>query len=972
MKTKLIVSILSVLLFTYNAVADIPAGYYDTATGSGYTLKTQLHNIIDDHTVVSYDALWTHFQSTDVDHYYENDGSPLDMYSEDPDMSDPYNWSFVSDQCGSYTGEGSCYNREHSFPKSWFNDASPMYSDIFHLYLTDGYVNGRRSNYPFGEVGSASWTSQNGSKVGSSSYTGYTGTVFEPIDEFKGDFARSYFYMATRYEDVISGWPGSDMLDGSSDKVFTDWALNMLIDWHTNDPVSQKEIDRNNIIYDDVQHNRNPFIDNPNYVYQIWGGNPVPSLNFVTASQQIEENIGTLTVNLSISEAIPDAVTANLLITGSATDPDDYTISSTSVFFPASSTGNQSAVLTIEDDLIPEDFETITLTLDNLTTSNPDIIIGPSSQITITIYNSDGFDETPPTVLSHTIVDSTKLVLEFSEDLDPITSQLVSNYVVDNGLGNPVSATLGYLGDSTKVVLTFALIMEDVSYQLTINNVEDTASNSIATNTTVDFIISASGSEGWIEYFEDATFSSYYTGTGTYPTGDWDLLSVYLEPASEAYEGDHAVRMNDDTANSSITTPVINGVDSVIFYYRALNQEGSASTFWLQKSVDGGAFSNVTSQSYQNNTYAQFAYKVNDSSDNILLRVLNDDQAGHLIVDQFKVVTFSGPVGDTTPPTITGHEIANGSDIILDFDELLDPMTAQLATNYVLDNAVGNPDTAVLGYLGDFTKVVLSFSPFVEDVNYQLTINNVEDSAGNPIATDTTVDFIINSGGTGGGEGWIERFEDGTAFGSYYTGTVTYGTGDWDLVSIYLETTNPPAYEGTYALRLNDDTPNSSLTTPALNGVDSVIFQYRTLNSEGSPSTFWLQKSVDGEAFSNVTSQSYQVNSYNEFAYKVDDTSNNIKLRVLNDDQLGHLIIDYFRVVTFPVANDPDAPANVVTTISGSNLIIDWDVSAGATGYDVYSSDDPYGTFTLAASVGTNQYTVPADQAKLFYYIVAK
>ncbi|MCK4981200.1 MAG: hypothetical protein KAS62_12440, partial [Candidatus Delongbacteria bacterium] len=68
----------------------------------------------------------------------------------------------------------------------------------------------------------------------------------------------------------------------------------------------------------------------------------------------------------------------------------------------------------------------------------------------------------------------------------------------------------------------------------------------------------------------------------------------------------------------------------------------------------------------------------------------------------------------------------------------------------------------------------------------------------------------------------------------------------------------------------------------------------------------------------------------------------------------------------------PVVPANIVTSIVGSNLVVDWDVSADATSYDIYSSDDPYGTFTFVANVGTNQYTVPADQAKLFYYIVSK
>lgn len=256
-----------ICLISPQCFAQIPSGYYSTATGSGYTLKTQLHDIIDGHTVVSYSAIWTHYANTDID---ASDGFIWDMYSENPTGTDPYNYTLSTDQCGNYSGEGSCYNREHSFPKSWFNDGSPMLTDIHHVVPTDGYVNGQRSNHPFGEVGSATFTSQNGSKRGSSSISGYSGTVFEPIDAYKGDFARIYFYMATRYEDVLSSW-SADMLDGSTDQVFTIWALDMLIDWHNNDPVDQKEIDRNDEIYYGVQGNRNPFVDHPEYVGAIWG-----------------------------------------------------------------------------------------------------------------------------------------------------------------------------------------------------------------------------------------------------------------------------------------------------------------------------------------------------------------------------------------------------------------------------------------------------------------------------------------------------------------------------------------------------------------------------------------------------------------------------------------------------------------------------------------------------------------------------
>ena len=211
-----------------------------------------------------------------LDKYYEKDNTILDMYSENPSSSDSYNFTPITNQCGNYSGEGVCYNREHSFPQSWFNKNSPMKTDIHHIFATDGYVNGKRSNHPFGEVGTATWTSKNGSKLGPArTGLGYTGTVFEPIDQFKGDFARAYFYMATRYQDKIAGWEkngtgGADaVLNGTSDVVFEDWAIDMLKVWHDNDPVSQKEIDRNAAAFI-FQGNRNPFIDHPEYVRNIW------------------------------------------------------------------------------------------------------------------------------------------------------------------------------------------------------------------------------------------------------------------------------------------------------------------------------------------------------------------------------------------------------------------------------------------------------------------------------------------------------------------------------------------------------------------------------------------------------------------------------------------------------------------------------------------------------------------------------
>ncbi len=268
MKKALLLPLTFVNFLFFHAFGQIPPTYYDPAVGlSGTQLQAALHNIIKNHTVKSYDYLWTAFQTTDD----KPNGTVWDMYSDIPDGTPngnpPYIYHFGSDQCGNYNGEADCYNREHSWPKSWFNDQPPMNSDIFHLYPTDGYVNNRRDNYPFGTVASPTWTSLNGSKLGSCNWPGYSGVVFEPRDEYKGDFARTYFYMSTRYYTEDTGWDVTDMTNKSQLKP---WALQMMLHWSGMDPVSQKETDRNNTVYG-IQNNRNPFIDHPEFAYEIWG-----------------------------------------------------------------------------------------------------------------------------------------------------------------------------------------------------------------------------------------------------------------------------------------------------------------------------------------------------------------------------------------------------------------------------------------------------------------------------------------------------------------------------------------------------------------------------------------------------------------------------------------------------------------------------------------------------------------------------
>ena len=264
--------------------AQIPNGYYNNATATGYALKTQLYDIIKNHDDQGYNAIDNFFINFDLDDYYEMDSSILDIYSENPNGVDPYSFTPNSDECGQYASEGDCYNKEHIIPQSIFNSNNPMRGDAHQLFPTDGRVNGFRGNYPMGRVDDNNLISQsgisnptqNGSKLGNninSGYSaGYSGVVFEPIDEFKGDVARAHFYFATRYENLISNWNQYPMFDGSNDQVFEIPFLNILLEWHNSDPVSQKEIDRNNAIYYQHQSNRNPFVDHPEFVSEIWVG----------------------------------------------------------------------------------------------------------------------------------------------------------------------------------------------------------------------------------------------------------------------------------------------------------------------------------------------------------------------------------------------------------------------------------------------------------------------------------------------------------------------------------------------------------------------------------------------------------------------------------------------------------------------------------------------------------------------------
>ena len=237
---------------------DIPTNYYSSVNGlTDSNLKNALHTLIYNHTQVkSYTSLPEYFRTTDrrpgTDYWW-------DMYSD-------INVSI-------YSNFGTYMNREHCFPKSWWGGSTsvPAYVDLFHLYPSEAKANQAKSNHPLGEV--VTTTFDNGVvKVGypTTGQGGGSSKVFEPNEEYIGDFARTYFYMVTCYQNLT--WASSNMymLEQNNYPTLKPWAIDLLLKWHRADPVSQKEVDRNEAVYG-FQGNRNPFIDYPDLAEYIWG-----------------------------------------------------------------------------------------------------------------------------------------------------------------------------------------------------------------------------------------------------------------------------------------------------------------------------------------------------------------------------------------------------------------------------------------------------------------------------------------------------------------------------------------------------------------------------------------------------------------------------------------------------------------------------------------------------------------------------
>ncbi|HQK39886.1 MAG TPA: endonuclease [Flavobacterium alvei] len=545
MKLKLL---FTSLLFSLFSFAQIPAGYYNSATGTGYTLKTNLFNIIKGHTDNGYDGLYVTYQASDRDYYYENDGTVLDMYSENPTGIDPYNYStsVSSDKCGSYSVEGDCYNREHIIPQSVFNSNSPMVADAHFITPTDAKVNGLRSNFPHGIVASASKTTLNGSKLGTSGVSGYSGTVFEPIDEFKGDIARMYFYFATRYENNVAGY-SYDMFNGTSGQVFTPEFLSMLLTWHAQDPVNAREIARNNAIYA-RQNNRNPFIDHPEYVQLIW--NPTADTVAPTAATNLTVT-GTTSSTVSLSWT---AATDNVAVTS-------YDIYMNSVLKTSVSSSNLTATITGLTASTTYSFYVIAK--DAAVNSSP---ASNTANGTTTIAIPDTQNPTAPTNLAVTGSSSSTVSLSWTASTDNVGVTSYDVYV-NSVFKSTVSGTTALVNGLTpSTTYSFYVVAKDAA--------GNSSAQSNAINGTTTVLTSSCANES----FENIPTAASSYGTQTW-IGDSALNWTATDARTDQTLNTKAILVRNGSLTAS-TSP--DGIGSLTVTTQQKFTSGNNGTFSLR------------------------------------------------------------------------------------------------------------------------------------------------------------------------------------------------------------------------------------------------------------------------------------------------------------------------------------------------------------------------------------------------------
>ena len=690
--------------------------YYKNANGTmGAALKTAMCGIIYNRSEQSYNGLWSAFQTTDVN----SNGKIWDMYSNTTSYTPG-----SSVQGGSYDEEGDAYNREHSWPQSWFGSNAPMYTDLHHIYPTDGFVNGKRANYPFGETNGEKYKSDNDfSKLGNCTYPGYTGTVFEPADEYKGDFARTYFYMVTCYEEKLHDWYTNysstdvvNVIDGSTYPGFQTWQLNMLMEWAKNDPVSEKEINRNNAVYA-IQNNRNPFIDYPGLEEYVWGTLTTAAFSYDNYVQP-EYNQAQLTAptGLTLSDvtstsmsaswaAVADATSYDIdVVQGSSSgasagnpvlqsdfsDTSDWTLSGTGTYTGAGYYGAASPSIkfdTTGDYAISSEFSSgVKLQFWALGNNGSDSTFKISGLVndawtdieTVTIAQGGAtYEVNLPAGTSQVRFDFTKSVNCALDD------------VVIYGAINSPEQVEGYpksIGNVTSYDITD--LTANTQYAVRVRAVNDTGnsewSSAVTATTTAGNVAPV-----W-SAFPDAnttlggedielTISDYVTGT---PTPTLTLASTTANSADYDFDPNDGYFSFTPSATGTFT-----------FTFEATNSEGSANAT-LTVTVNPAAITVPTLEVTEAGITSTSVPVTWDACDNVssyTIQLASDDQFTTGSAGSIQKEIFSNDANSTTAPTGWTYNIANTTGSYLQLTS---------SSNYVVSEAVdvSNCSSLTLSY----------------------------------------------------------------------------------------------------------------------------------------------------------------------------------------------------------------------------------------------------------------------------------
>ena len=673
---------------------DPTTDYYAPADGKkGADLKTAMSGIIYNRTEQSYDGLWSAFFTTDV----HSDGKIWDMYSNIT------NYTPVTSGL-SYSKEGDCYNREHSWPQSWFSSNTPMYTDLHHIYPTDGFVNGKRANYPFGETNNPTYSSANGfSKLGPCSYNGYTGVVFEPADEYKGDFARTYFYMVTCYEEKLADWYAGNAdgiratIDGSTYPAFTQWQLNMLMEWAKNDPVSEKETARNEAVYA-IQKNRNPFIDYPGLQEYIWGicinetfdyddyVKPVYKQDVTMAFNPTE---ATATIGEDFTEPTLTTTPANLSVSYSSSDEAVATVNTTTGEVTLVAAGTTTITASFAgNNSYNGGSASYTLTVSEAQTPTPVVGSGNYALVTDASTLADG-----DKIMIAYVNGDTKYVLSTTQNSNnrAATDDVTIN---DDGTLTP--------GDEAQVI---TLEKDGASYYFNVDNkylyAASSSSNWLRTETTAD-----NNAKATISISNNGNATITFQGSNTHniirynPNNKSPIFSCYSGTSTgSAPQIYREVPIPTITlANNSDNTSVIeanNGkLVNVTLADRTLYKDGSWNTLCLPFSL--------TAEQVTNQLDPESLMTLQSSSFSNGTLTLNFISATSIEAGKPYIIKWTGDsqLESLESPTFTGVTIANATANVntdnVDFIGIYSPLNITAADNTMLylskDNTLYYPN----------------------------------------------------------------------------------------------------------------------------------------------------------------------------------------------------------------------------------------------------------------------------------------